>query len=433
MGMPARSASGYSVDPGEIMSGRTDGKSGVTTPRDCRSYLQMAARNGLHRRSTRTTFGEATLLELIDLVYAAAEDSERWDPFLRRFGEVVKAPVGAIVFEDLRSHRAQVARIVGMDAELIRAYEQHYAARNAWMDAGLPTMAVGKAIRSEMVLPDETLVRTEYYNGFLRKAGIRHLLAAFLFRDERTLSQISFVRPHRFGECSETETRLFGLLIPHLQRAFQLHRRLVDLKGEHELAVEVLDRVPVGLLILDARARAILINRSAREILSAKDGLSLQTDGLHAGYPAETTALRQLVFDALETGIGRGMGSGGVLSISRPSMRRPYSLFVTPLRAEQSAFGGPAAVAAVFVSDPEKKPETTPEVLRRLYGFTPAESRMAAKLLQGESVEEAAEDLHVSVNTARTHVKSMFDKTDTHRHRELLRLLLSGVAAIRIE
>jgi DNA-binding CsgD family transcriptional regulator len=56
---------------------------------------------------------------------------------------------------------------------------------------------------------------------------------------------------------------------------------------------------------------------------------------------------------------------------------------------------------------------------------------MAAKLLQGESVEEAAEDLHVSVNTARTHVKSMFDKTDTHRHRELLRILLSGVASIR--
>jgi DNA-binding CsgD family transcriptional regulator len=46
---------------------------------------------------------------------------------------------------------------------------------------------------------------------------------------------------------------------------------------------------------------------------------------------------------------------------------------------------------------------------------------------------EAAEDLHVSVNTARTHVKRMVEKTDTHRHRELLRLLLSGVATIRVE
>jgi DNA-binding CsgD family transcriptional regulator len=182
-----------------------------------------------------------------------------------------------------------------------------------------------------------------------------------------------------------------------------------------------------------AKGKAILVNRSAREILAAKDGLSLRADGLHAGDPLETSALRRLVSEALQIRAGKGLGSGGVLPISRPSMRKAYSLFVTPLSAERSAFGEPTGVAAVFVSDPEKKPETSPEVLRRLYGFTPAESRVAAKLLEGESVEEAAEDLRVSVNTARTHVKSMFDKTDTHRHRELLRLLLSGVATIRME
>lgn len=393
----------------------------------------MASSRSSAGRPTPRRFGEATLLELIDLVYAAAENAERWDLFLGRFGDILHAPVGAIVFEDLESHRAQVARIVGMDAALIREYEQHYAARNAWMTAGLPKMAVGEAIRSEMVLRDQELVRTEYYNGFLRQAGVRHLLAAFLFRDERTLSQISFVRSHRFGECDESETRLFGQLIPHLQRAFQLHRRLVKLKGEHEVVSEALDRVPVGVLLLDAKGRVVLANRSAREILASKDGLSLQKDGIHAGRPAETTALRQLVSEAFQTGSRKGMGSGGVLSISRPSMRRPYSLFVTPLRAEQSAFGEPTAVAAVFVSDPERKPETNPEVLKRLYGFTPAEARVAAKLLQGESVEEAADDLHVSVNTARTHVKSMFGKTDTHRHRELIRILLSGIATIRTD
>ena len=40
-----------------------------------------------------------------------------------------------------------------------------------------------------------------------------------------------------------------------------------------------------------------------------------------------------------------------------------------------------------------------------LTSFTPAESRVAVKLIEGESVEEAAEKLDVSLNTARTHVK----------------------------
>jgi DNA-binding CsgD family transcriptional regulator len=298
----------------------------------------------------------------------------------------------------------------------------------------VPAMArfgSGAVMTSEMVLPDRDLVRTEYYDGFLHKLGVRHFLGTFVFREPNVLSHLSFLRSHRAGECAEAETRLFGHLIPHLQRAFQLHRRLVDMRTEYELAVDALDRVPVGILLLDGKGKALLVNRSAREILSARDGLALQNDGLHAATPEQTNALRRLISQALATGIGRGLGSGGVLAVSRPSFRRPFSLFISPLRAEQSAFGEPGAVVAVFISDPERKPETSPEVLQRLYGFTAAESRVAEKLMQGESVAEAAEELHVSVNTARTHVKSMFDKTDTHRHRELLRILLSSVATIR--
>jgi DNA-binding CsgD family transcriptional regulator/PAS domain-containing protein len=372
-------------------------------------------------------------LDLVARIYAAAEDATLWDSFLTRLGEVLKARVGAIAFEDLRSHKARVATIVGAEPNLIRQYEEYYAERNSWMVPAMSQFGAGGVMTSEMVLPDRELLKTEYYDGFLRRLGVRHFLGTFLFREPAVLSHLSFLRPHRAGECDGLETRLFGYLIPHLQRAFQLHRHLVDLRTEHELTVEALDRVPAGVMVFDAKGKAILVNRSAREILEAKDGLSLRGDGLHARDPEEMTALRRLLSEALQTGAGKGFGSGGVLSVSRPSMRRPYSLFVTPLRAEQSTFGEPAAVAAVFVSDPERKPETSPEGFRRLYGFTPAESRMAVKLLEGESVEEAADDLHVSINTARTHVKSMFDKTDTHRHRELLRILLSGVATVRVE
>jgi DNA-binding CsgD family transcriptional regulator len=66
-----------------------------------------------------------------------------------------------------------------------------------------------------------------------------------------------------------------------------------------------------------------------------------------------------------------------------------------------------------------------------LTSLAPAESRVAVKLMDGESVEEAAEELDVSLNTARTHVKRPFEKTETRRHRKLLRVLLSGIATIR--
>jgi DNA-binding CsgD family transcriptional regulator len=247
------------------------------------------------------------------------------------------------------------------------------------------------------------------------------------------MSHISILRPNRRGEFDRSEVRLLRSLTPHLQRALQLHTRIVELRAEREAIAETLDRVPVGIVLLDRSGKTLLVNRAASEIFASKDGLTLKSEGLAAATNAETVALRRLISGAAATANRAGTESGGVMVVSRPSMRRPFSVFVTPLTARDSAFADVRPAVAVFLTDPERKLETDDGVLRCLYGFTPAEAHVAAKLMQGESAEEAAEELHVSLNTARTHIKRLFEKTDTHRHRELLRVLLSGVATIRAQ
>ena len=39
------------------------------------------------------------------------------------------------------------------------------------------------------------------------------------------------------------------------------------------------------------------------------------------------------------------------MRITRPSLRRPYAIMVTPLRSKDSAFGEREAAAAIFISD----------------------------------------------------------------------------------
>ena len=205
----------------------------------------------LRNRAGGPSSRETVLLELIGQIYAAAEDPTLWGAFLHHLADVVQAHVGTIIFEDLNSHKARIATIVGLDAGLIREYEEYYAGRNAWMGPALARFGAGEVMTSEMILPDRLLTRTEYYDGFLRKIDVRHLLATFIFRQETVLSHLSFLLPHRAGEY-EDEGRLFSRLIPHVQRAFQVHRHIVDLKSEHELAAQALDRVPTGIIFLDS-------------------------------------------------------------------------------------------------------------------------------------------------------------------------------------
>ncbi len=59
----------------------------------------------------------------------------------------------------------------------------------------------------------------------------------------------------------------------------------------------------------------------------------------------------------------------------------------------------------------------------QILGLTPAEWRLALELRQGQSVSDAALALGVSVNTARTQVKSIFAKLGVARQSELVRRL----------
>jgi DNA-binding CsgD family transcriptional regulator len=88
------------------------------------------------------------------------------------------------------------------------------------------------------------------------------------------------------------------------------------------------------------------------------------------------------------------------------------------------------AAVVIFISDPELRDVSLTDVLHEVYGLTPAEAELAQLLAQGISLEAAAKRRNVTLNTARSQLKQVFAKTDTRRQGELLKLVLSGVAAI---
>jgi DNA-binding CsgD family transcriptional regulator/PAS domain-containing protein len=371
---------------------------------------------------------EDLALELIERVYAAAEDPRQWDGFLARLAEGTGATVTGFIFEDFGSHRASVHATTGIDPEMVRQYEEYYARKNAWFAAAGFRLPTG-VVQSEELLPNEDLRKTEYYNDFLRKIDSHHGLAATLLHDEKFLSHLSLLRPRRAGPFDREVRPLLLLLLPHLKRALQLHRQIAGLRSDREAAIEVLDRVPAGVILFDRDGRPVLVNRTGREILDSNDGLILQPGGLAAAAAAESAVLDRLLRDAIEIAAGRSMlsDSGGTLAVSRPSSRRPFLVFVTPLRPGRAKAPDPRPAAALFITDPERKVHAN-GTLRRLYRFTPTEAEIADKLIQGESLEQAADELEITLNTARTHLKHLFTKTETNRHRELVRVLLLACA-----
>ena len=67
------------------------------------------------------------------------------------------------------------------------------------------------------------------------------------------------------------------------------------------------------------------------------------------------------------------------------------------------------------------------DLLRCHFGLTPAEAKLALHLVAGETLRSAAVKLSITYETARTHLKNIFDKTGTCRQAELVVVILTAL------
>jgi DNA-binding CsgD family transcriptional regulator len=330
---------------------------------------------------------EDRALDLIERAYAAAQEPGSWREFLERLANATGAAAAALRYGEAGSSRSSLRCAAGTDAALVRAFD----------------------------------------DGLFTENGVYRVLQTVLFEGPRAASSLILVRSRQEGPFPERAVELVGLLAPHVRRSLEIHRTIGGLRGEMEAAVEAFDRVPAGILLLDRRGRPVLVNRACRDIFASGDGLSLSGDGLGAAVPEDASALRRLLTESLERSSTRHRaGASATVPIARISRRRSYLVSAAPLPGGASA--DPEARVAVFITDPERRVRADGSLLKDLYRFTPAEAQIAAKLLQGESLEEAAIELDITMNTARTHLKHLFAKTETNRHRELVRVLLLACA-----
>jgi DNA-binding CsgD family transcriptional regulator len=209
-----------------------------------------------------------------------------------------------------------------------------------------------------------------------------------------------------------------------LERAIDVHRRL---SGAELLAADIataLDRLPHGVLLLSANGRVQFVSRTAEDILAARDGLTLEHGSLRAATVSATNRLRAALRDAHRTAAGELSPGDTMLVLERPSGKRPLSLVAAPLPRRRVTLGSESAAVTVLVTDPDRTLPTPGAMLRTLFRLTRAEADLVSLLVEGATLQEAAARLALAPDTVRKRLKTVFQKTGTHRQAELVRLIL---------
>jgi DNA-binding CsgD family transcriptional regulator/PAS domain-containing protein len=367
---------------------------------------------------------EHNLLNLVGKIYECAADPLGWDDFLRDLAHFARGSIAALAYNDSRRDQHVVSAQFGITPECQRLYHEHYGTLDEWTRGAPGTAHTGWVGTGNMLVPDAVLAKSEFYNDFLRVVdGGFHQCAAVLSQEDDSWGTVTITRPRRSGPFGESQLRVLRLLLPHLQRAMQLHRKFVALRKHSNMLESSLDLVTTAIVFVDSTGHILLANRSAAALLQRCDGLLSTRDGLRTNSPRESAQLEKFIRAAALTGNGNGLSAGGAMHISRKSPRTPLAVLVAPVKLDLASLT-PHAAAVIFITDPEQKVEPSGEVLRRLYGVTPAEYKLAALLAQGRSLRQAAEIRQVTIGTARIQLKSIFLKTNVSSQSQLVRLLL---------
>lgn len=269
-----------------------------------------------------------------------------------------------------------------------------------------------------------------YYQSYCAMHGVFHVLAVDIAASGSGTFRMRITRPESAPDFSEAEKAFCSRLIPHLSRVLRLNVMLGRNESLRSIYSQVIGRLSVATLVVDAGGRIVEQNQVARELLASGDGLKSVGGRLEAYYPGDNQRLYQLLRGTLRKGVNDSSGQTEALSISRPSGRVGLGLVVEAVPAGEWRDDGDEPVLLVYVRDAEERMLLSDAMARQLFGFTPSETALVIELANGLSLEEAAQSLGIRRNTARAHLRAVFSKTGVRRQTELVRIILNSVVSL---
>jgi len=359
--------------------------------------------------------------QVVDTIYSAAEEKARWNDVMSEVAAVVDVDVVLLISSDTLHPETDILAYSGVHGSAISSYLQDWAGLDVWMQSRHPvTSTPGAVYRSEELMSARDLLRTPFYNHWLRKLGLGRMLTSNV---QISASQRAIVACN-FGIDREPATQeqisVLEMLTPHLMRSIQLHRVLGDSRSFADEVRTLLDRIDIGVLLIDSLGRVAGKNDEATRILASHPGLSIADRKVRS---PDATLDREIQQTLNSAKYGATLFDHNVeLLLSGQEYARPLRITICPVARSVSQIRGEGLSAVVLVSDPTESLDNSADLIRRKYGLTRQETRVAILIARGGNLRAISKELGVSYETVRSHSKRIYQKLGISSQADIVRV-----------
>lgn len=372
------------------------------------------------------------MLELVGLLHEGLADEAVWEQALDAVSNVIGSPyffLGTVnqsgrPFE-LIGHRMSpgVTDLIG--GKLANRVD------NPWVPAAV-SAPLRRPVTVDAIGGQQMLEQTRVWREIYQAYGLADAVGLVLERQPECADVLVAARP--LGKPSFDRRALEGLRLvaPHLARAWRVKRALADWERRVGTLTLALDKLSRAVVVTDNDGAIRFANRAADRLLSAGDGVDATGGRIRAKSARETSALHDLIQRAATTALGQADSAVDAVSLPREAAGAPLAVVVEPLASPHADRLGHAANAGalLFIGDSEATSYPSARRLRIVYGLTHAEARLTELMVQGHGLASAAGAMQVSANTAKFHLKAVFQKVGVSRQAELAVRVMADVGGL---
>lgn len=351
------------------------------------------------------------------------ESAAQRDGFLEVFQTVAEA-LGANVFhmfswDSLRN--APRLSIYTPDVrwdEVIERYDQYYGAldpRRQFVEQA----KVGQLVFCDEHLSERDIARSEFFQDYQIPSGVRYLMGARLARPDSDDILLGMLRAPDRPPYTAEERAAANSMVGHMQRSINLWQDTRILHRDAALGTELMEQLGLAVFALDRHSRVVFTNAAADSMLRQTLCVRLRHGRLTAVHTDQDATLQKTIRHVAKT-------RQGVSLALRPATGAPPDVFLNvtfiPGQEARAVFGD----AAVLVTARQRgsEPLVTARQLQQAFGLSTAEAAVAQALIAGKAPDEYAATAGVSVNTVRTQLRAIYDKTSTRSKTEAVSTML---------
>ena len=382
--------------------------------------------------------------ETLISIYDAAIDQSRWQQALDHVMEQVGSSAASLLMVTTETGKRTGAapfalqvlsgQLARLEPKIIDYYVAHHAVleTDAWQY--LRKLPPCTLLTDDVFYPDLQAIRSRPdFDYLIHHLGLFRRMTARLNDNRSWYDAIAFQWEKEIQEIPPGAIEQANILIPHVSKAFQLSHSNRQLRQRYQAVIGALDKVQIGVCIADQDGYLMIANQEARRILAMQDGIHLnEKQRLVVNDPQRDTQLRRAIDQAALTAAGRAFQPGETLLINRLSNEHPFLIDVTPIRDSLGELQRNMSGAMITIIDPDNHQPFQTRRVAKAYGLSDAEVEVCRLVVDGWSNQAIADERSVSLDTVKTQVRSIMNKTATSRRADLIRLVVQTAPPIKL-